>query len=145
MALSADRVLSIRGEGMRTQIPAAVDIFYVGAMICVDLDTGTTTGGEAGTDAATKKFVGVNMKHVDNSGGAVGDVDLDLLIEGEVNFPCTGATGATWLGQLVYLLDDESVALTAGTSTSVGVGRCTQFISSTEVRVTLDLQAAVGA
>ena len=145
MALSADRRLSIRGAGMQTQVGAAVDIFYVGAMICIDLDTGTTTGGEAGTDAATKKFIGVNMHHVDNSAGSVGDKELTLLIEGEVNFPCTGATGALWEGQLMYLLDDESVALTAGTSTSVGVGRCTQFISATEVRVTLDLNAAVGA
>ena len=84
------------------------------------------------------------MKHVDNSAGAVGDVDLDILIEGEVNFPCTSATAA-WEGNLMYLLDDEIVALTSSTSTSVGVGRCTQFISSTEVRVTLNLEAAVGA
>lgn len=144
MALSADRTLSIRGLGTRNQIGAAVDVFYVGAMICEDLDTGAATGGEAGTDATTKQFVGVNMTHIDNSSGSVGDVDLDLLTEGEVNFPCTGATQA-WEGNLMYLLDDETVTVAASASKNVGIGRCTQFISATEVRVTLDIQAAVGA
>ena len=144
MALSADRELDIRGLGTRNQIGAAVDIFYVGAIIVVDLDTGAATGGEAATDATTKKFMGVNMTHVDNSAGSVGDLELDLLTEGEINFPCTGAA-EVWEGQLVYAVDDESVELTATSSAKVGVGRVTQFISSTEVRVTLNLEAAVGA
>lgn len=143
MALSADRTLDIRGLGTRNQIPAAVDTFYVGAIIVVDQNTGAATGGEAATDAATKKFIGVNMTNVVNT-GSVGDFELDLLTEGEINFPCASATTA-WVGNLVFAVDDETVALAATTSADVGVGMVTQFVSATEVRVTLDINAAVGA
>ena len=142
-ALAANRTITVKGLGAAVvlSLAAAVDIFYSGALIVVDQDTGYA---EPATDAATKKFVGLCTQKVDNSSGSAGDVKVPVAVGVEVNCVAASATQA-WVGNKVYAVDDQTVALAATTSTDVEVGICTEFVSATEVRVLLNPHGAVGA
>ena len=85
-----------------------------------------------GGDNAAEKFAGVAMETADSSIAAQSYVRV--WKEGVFSFPCTGATQA-WVGQDVFAVDDNVVALAATTTNDVRVGTVVKFVSTTEVRV----------
>jgi hypothetical protein len=90
-----------------------------------------------GADTASCVFLGVAYETKANAGA---DGAASVLVEkyGEYEFNATGTATQAWVGQQVYLVDDQTVALAATTTNDVLAGVCTEFISSTVVRVRID-------
>jgi hypothetical protein len=89
--------------------------------------------GKKAADTAGESFGGVVMETIDNT-GAAGDAYARVWKEGVFSMNCAGATQA-WVGQDVFAVDDNLVALAATTTNDVRVGRVVGFVSATEVRV----------
>lgn len=86
------------------------------------------------SDTTGESFAGVAIETKDSSGSKDSDKYVRVWKEGVFSMNCTGATQA-WVGQDVFAVDDNVVALGATTTNDVRVGRVVQFVSSTEVRV----------
>jgi predicted RecA/RadA family phage recombinase len=86
------------------------------------------------SDTAGEVFAGVAMETKDSSLNDDNEKWVRVWKEGVFSMVCTGATQA-WVGQLVHSLDDNVVALAAGATNDIVVGRVVQFVSATEVRV----------
>lgn len=86
------------------------------------------------SDTAAETFAGVAVETVDNSAGVAGAVEVRVWRRGVSSMACTGAAQA-WVGQKVYAVDDNVVALAATTTNDVLVGTVVSFVSATEVRV----------
>jgi predicted RecA/RadA family phage recombinase len=130
--LTAARAVQ-RGDGIiRPYKVAAVDIF-AGALVSVVPATGYA---QRAGDTATHKFVGVADKTVKNAGGAAGAKKVRVWAKGVFDLACSGAD-QTWVGQKVYVVDDQTVALAATTTNDVLVGVVTEVVSATKVFVAL--------
>ena len=103
---------------------------YKGSIVAID------TGGYAvkGADTANYRFAGIAYETVDNT-GADGAKTIRCWRKGvfELNTPDT-ATQAS-VGKLVYISDDNNVALAATTTNDVVVGEVTEFVSASKLRV----------
>lgn len=110
---------------------AAVKVFK-GAI----LNFNTSGYAKPAGDVANEVFAGVAIETVDNSAGAAGALSVRVWKEGVISLNCASATQA-WVGQDVFAVDDNTVALAATTTNDVRVGRVVQFVSATEVRVKL--------
>lgn len=86
------------------------------------------------SDTASEVFAGIMDKTVDNSAGAAGAKRGRVIRRGVFDFACASATQA-WVGQKVYAVDNQTVALAATTINDILVGRVVDFISATKVRV----------
>ena len=107
--------------------------FYKGGLIVADAGTGYA---EAGTDAASKNFIGVAYEDCDNSAGAAGALSGRVHKTGSFVMNATGAS-QVWVGKAALLTDDNTVQITASTA-NIGVGYITEFLSATKVRVRID-------
>lgn len=85
-------------------------------------------------DTASEVFAGVAMETVDNGAGADGAASVRVWQHGVFSMVCASATQA-WVGQKVYAVDDNVVALAATTTNDVLVGTVVEFVSATEVKV----------
>jgi hypothetical protein len=108
---------------------AAVKVFK-GA----NINFNTSGYAKKAADTASEVFAGVAVETVDNSAGAAGDKVVRVWRRGVSSMACSGATQA-WVGQKVYAVDDNVVALAATTTNDVLVGTVVGFVSATEVRV----------
>ncbi len=130
--LTAPRAMQ-RGDGIiRPYRVGAVDIF-AGAL--VNLVSATGYAKKAG-DNVGEKFLGVADKSAKNSTGAAGAKKVRVWSRGVFPFACSGAN-QTWVGQKVYAVDDQTVALAATTTNDVLVGVVTELVSATQVFVSL--------
>lgn len=86
------------------------------------------------SDTTGEAFAGVAMETKDSAGSKDSDKYVRVWRKGVFSMNCASATQA-WVGQDVYAVDDNLVALTATTTNDVKVGRVVQFVSATEVRV----------
>lgn len=120
MALAADRNTP-RKEGDLRRFPlAAATLIYAGALTCIDA-LGNAVPGSVST---TLTAVGRAEQHVDNSAGAAGDLSVDVR-RGVFRFANSAGAdeiGAEDIGATAYIVDDETVALTDGTSTRSAAG-----------------------
>lgn len=122
-----------RGQGqIRPYRLAAVDVFQ-GALVSVTAATGFATN--AGDTAGTK-FVGVADKTARNATGAAGAKKVRVWATGVIDLVASGATQA-WVGQKVYAMDNQTVALAATATNDILVGVVTEFVSATKVFVAL--------
>ena len=115
MALSGDRNTPRKEGDIRQFDVAAATKIYAGALVCLN------AAGDAvpGSTATTLTAVGRADQHVDNSGGAAGDLTVDVR-RGVFRFGNSAGAdeiGAEDIGSTAYVVDDETVALTDGTST----------------------------
>lgn len=133
MALSANREASMRPVGKASYPVAATTTIYQGDAVM--LSSGYAVPG---ADTASAIFVGVAAAKVDNSAGAAGDLNVEVYDEGNFPFVASSAAVATWLGQMVYLNDDASVALAGTTSNDVLCGKVTEVESASRVWVRID-------
>ncbi|MDT4835796.1 hypothetical protein FQZ97_694710 [compost metagenome] len=115
MALSKDRNTK-RRDGVQFNDPiAASTVIFAGALVCLN------AAGNAvpGATATTLKARGVAQEHVDNSSGAAGDARIETR-RGVFAFANSAAgdeiTRAD-IGATAYIVDDQTVAKTDGTST----------------------------
>lgn len=86
------------------------------------------------SDTTGEAFAGVAMETKDSTLAADDQKYVRVWKEGVFSMNCASATQA-WVGQDVFAVDDNLVALAATTTNDVKVGRVVQFVSATEVRV----------
>lgn len=120
MALSADRNTPLKGGDIRQFGVAAATTIYAGALVCID------AAGNAvpGSTATTLTAVGRADQQVDNSGGAAGDLTVDVR-KGIFRFGNSAGAdeiGPEDIGKTAYVVDDETVALTNGGATRSAAG-----------------------
>lgn len=108
----------------RYQLPvaAATSIPY-GTLCCLDTSGNVVNGA----DASGYRFVGQAFQTIDNSAGIAGALTIQIAPPTEsqnkyIQIPAV-SPDETWVGKLVYLVDNQSVALSAGVTNHVTVGR----------------------
>ena len=130
MAVTANQVLTRRGADLTSGKAAAVNL-YAGTFAFYDASTGYVTNDDNG---GANAFAGIVYQQCDNSGGSAGDLSVELITEGQVLVTGSGFSQAT-VGDAIYASDNYT-ATACGTSASL-IGRCTDFVSSTQVYVSI--------
>ena len=121
MALSQDRMTK-RRDGVQFNDPvAASGVIYTGALVCLN------AAGDAvpGSTATTLTARGLCIEGVNNSSGDAGDEHVNTR-KGVFNFKNSAATDEVTrahIGDVAYIVDDETVAATDGTATRSAAGR----------------------
>jgi len=120
-ALTQDRnTLRRNGDQMEPPVAAATRIF-AGSMVAIN------TGGYAvpGATSTTLKAAGVAEHRADNSAGAAGDIRVRVSkgVHQLGNSASTDAIALADIGADCYMVDDQTVAKTSGTSTRSVAGK----------------------
>lgn len=132
MAVSANQLIT-RQAGLRRSAPVLTAvILYEGTLVFID------SAGYAvpTTGTGANRFAGIAIKEYDNSGGASGDLDAELMADGVFELVGTGFSQAS-VGLDVYATDNYTLT-TAPSASGVRVGRIAEYVSSTKVRVQID-------
>jgi hypothetical protein len=108
----------------------ASKVIYKGSFVVVDTATGYA---EAGTDAASKNFVGIAYESADNTGGAGGALTVRVKKGGTFLMNATGGA-ATDMSKDALLVDDNTCK-TAATTNNIAVGKVVEVVSATKLRV----------
>lgn len=122
-----------RQEGEKGPYKQAAVKLFQGALVSLN----TSGFAKKAADTASEIFVGVMEETVDNSAGAAGDKDAIVWKTGEFDMAFSGTATQADVGKKVYAVDDQTVALAATTTNDVLVGRITEFISASKVRVAI--------
>lgn len=130
MAVTANQVLTRRGADLTSAKAAAVNL-YAGTFAFYDASTGYVTND---TNSGANAFAGIVYQQCDNSGGSAGDLSVELITEGQVPVTGSGFSQAT-VGDAIYASDNYTA--TASSSSTSLIGRCTDFVSSTQVYVSI--------
>jgi hypothetical protein len=128
--LTADRE-DLRQDGILVQYPVSNVKLFKGSIVAVN------TSGYAvkGVDTASFFLAGVAYEQVDNSAGSAGDKKIRVWRKGIFEFNFSGTASQADVGKSVYMVDDNTVALAATTTNDVLVGRITEFVTASKVRV----------
>lgn len=132
-AVSANQLIK-RQKGCKQKKPiAASTVIYQGTLVFEN------TGGYAvGIVAAgVNTFAGVADDHVSNSAGSNGDESVEVWQEGVFELAGTGFTQAD-VGNTAYAVDNYTV--TTNPSAATRIGKIVEFVSTTRVRVAIDIQ-----
>lgn len=125
LAANAPRVYEI---GNVNEFPmVASDIIFEGAAVGLD------GSGNAKPIAAANHFVGFARRKIDNSSGSAGDKKVEVIDEGLIEIPVTGAD-ATKVGDAVFATDDNAFTLTKDTGLA-RIGYVWRHVSGTTVVV----------
>lgn len=90
------------------------------------------TSGYARALVSGDAFQGFCRAKADNSTGAAGDVDAEVMALGEVQLTVTGCTDSYWNGSNVYATADDTFTLTAGGSL---IGKVNKWVSGSLAQV----------
>ena len=116
--------------GEHNHVPViAADIIYEGAAV------GDNGAGYARPLAGGDRFLGFAREQADNSAGAAGDINVEVLRKGAVVLSVTGAV-ITDVGQPVYASDDNAFSFIK-TSGSY-IGRVKRYVSAGVAEVGFD-------
>lgn len=139
-AQTTDKARPRQGEnGRRMKYPMTADtVIKEGAIVSL-------VSGRAleGATATTHTTVGVAWRRCDNSGGAAGAKEVEVD-EGDFPFDNSSASDeltAADIGAVVYLVDNNTVAKTNGSSTRSVAGRLVGFFSDGRPVVRIGLTA----
>ena len=145
-ASTADRtdIKSAVGDGAEIEFPMAVVKIYKGIMVSACVTSHATPGyAIAAADTANTRLVGISSMQIDNSAGSAGDKSIPvqpLTALKYLELDATSPAIATWVGRLVYVVDDHTVALAATTTNDIVVGLCVKVVrTGTAGRVLVDL------
>jgi hypothetical protein len=113
-ALAADRDTPTR-DGDVFSYPMAVAKIYAGSLVMLNASGNATPGATATGQIA----VGRAREQVDNSGGSAADLNIEVEqgIFRWANSASTDAITKAEIGDLCYIVDDQTVAKTNGTNT----------------------------
>jgi hypothetical protein len=120
MALSAERD-TISRSGDRLNLPMAAVKIYGGSLVARNASGNATPGAVA----TTLRGVGRAAETVDNSGGSAGDrnIEIDKGIFRFANSSSSDEITRADIGADCYIVDDQTVAKTNGTSTRSVAGK----------------------
>lgn len=119
-ALTKDRN-TVRRDGVQFSDPvAAATRIFAGSLVCLDASGNAVPG----STATTLKARGLAQEQVDNSAGAAGDLRIEIR---RGVFPFANSAGADEITRVdidatAYIVDDQTVAKTNGTSTRSAAG-----------------------
>jgi len=136
-ALAEDKRIEYR-EGVEISCPVDDgDKIYGGALVCVNAD-GYLVPGD---DAAGLIFHGVSLEQKDNTDGSDGDLECQIRRRGL--FKCILDTAITQanVGDNVFLVDDQTVDLTANVTHNIFCGIIAEFIDTTHAWI--DIEPAI--
>lgn len=137
MTLAADKKTEYT-EGVEISLPVInADIVYAGGLTCVN------AAGYAlpGSDTAGLIFMGVARENVDNSLGAVGALSVVVRRRGLFKMKLATAITIANVGDEVFLVDDESVDVTANVTNKIFCGIIASYIDTTHAWV--DIEPAI--
>lgn len=120
MPLTKDRNTPYR-DGSQIEPPVAAGVkIFAGALIVAN----ATGFAEPGTTATGKTYLGRAEEYVDNTDGADGDVTVKVKRGAAFQFKNSGSDPVTQasLGKVCYIVDDETVSATDGSSTQSAAG-----------------------
>lgn len=139
-ALTADkpRVTSGNPVGVTYPVAASTTIF-LGSLVNLD----ASGNAVAGTDAASRSFVGVAAEYIDNSDGSAGDLSI-CVQTGQLEKLNHSALVAADKGKNVVISDDNTVTDTAAATNDVKVGTL-MTISGSTCEVLVGVLAATDA
>lgn len=107
---------------------------FKGSLVVLEGGTGLL---EAGTDTAARTFVGVAYETGDNLAGANGAVSARVQKQGTFVYSASGAS-QSWVGQAVYIVDDQTVGLASVAVNDIECGRVVECLSAARVRIRID-------
>ena len=114
--LTADRNTASKSGELQNYL-CAVDIFYKGAMVCVNNAGYLAPAADA---VGYSRVVGVADENVDNSGGSVGDLSCRVRAGRSFQF-ATASIAVTDVGRIMYVTDDQTFEDVQGTN-SIAAG-----------------------
>ena len=120
-ALATDRVTPQR-EGLDRTLPVAADaVIFAGALVVLNAN-GYAQPGDA--TAATHVAAGRAEERVDNTGGENGDITVRVQrgLFRWANSASADAIDHSHIGSLCYVVDDQTVAATDGSSARSAAG-----------------------
>jgi hypothetical protein len=135
--LSEDKQIELQ-DGVEKDFPvAAAEKIYGGALVCVN------AAGYAleGSDTANLIFQGIAMNQKDNGSGANGDLDVVLRRRGLVKVIMDTAITIANVGDNVFLVDDQTVDLTANVTHNILCGIIAGYIDTTHAWI--DIEPAI--
>lgn len=119
-ALTADRAIP-RRDGKRLSLPVAASTkIFVGSLVCVNA-SGLAVKGAVAT---TLKAAGVAIEQADNSAGVASALRVEVE-RGVFQFANSSAgdlIGLADIGSTCFIVDDQTVAKTNGSSTRSAAG-----------------------
>lgn len=114
-ATTAERLTQQRNTGDLLSIPAAVQKVLAGTIVVLN----ASGFAEMGTTATGKIALGVASATADNSAGAAGDINVEIMrgVFKFANSASGDAIALTDYGTNCYIVDNQTVAKTSGSST----------------------------
>jgi hypothetical protein len=132
-ALNNDRN-TVRKEGVYAAYPVKGGaVIYAGGIVCLGADGYALPG----SDTAGLKTAGIARGYVDNSSGSDGDGYVEVWRKGCFNLSSAGMSAAN-AGDAVYVLDDQTVGLSASSVNQVACGIISEVVSASGVFVDID-------
>jgi hypothetical protein len=117
MPLSKDRATPRRVNVDNYDPIAAGAVIFAGAILMLN----TAGDAVAGSTSTNLKPRGVAQAHVDNASGGAGAQSVSSM-KGSFRFKNDGSVTRADIGATSYVVDDETVAKTDGTSTRSALG-----------------------
>ena len=135
-ALSGDLGI-VRRDGVMQGLPVEeAQVIYLGALVMVNAAGYAQPGADDYADPA-HIFGGVATERVDNSAGGDGAATVVVYRRGQFRFACASSATQANVGDKVYLIDDQTVALAADATNDIYCG-IIAGIEETEVWVDID-------
>lgn len=134
--LSADRNTISKASELQGY-PAGVDIFYKGAMVCINASGFVVPAADT---AGYSAVIGVVEKQIDNSGGSAGDLTVQVRSNRRFQFVATGTLVQGNVGETMYVVDDQTFDADQQVNAIVA-GVLTEFVSTTAGYVSIEMPA----
>lgn len=136
-ALAEDKAIQ-RSDGVTLDFPvAASQTIYGGAFVCVNANGYALPG----SDTTALIFEGVANEQKDNASGSNGDLDVVLRRRGLVKAILDTAITQANVGDNVFLVDDQTVDLTANVTHNIYCGIIAKYIDTTHAWI--DIEPAI--
>jgi len=123
MAAATEDVQLIQQDGLTVEIPVkASTTIYAGTLVCVDASGWAVPA----SDTANLRRAGFATARADNSAGSNGDIKVTVSLRaGWMNNDGTNPVTAASLfgGAAAEVKDDNTVAVTAGTTNNIAAGK----------------------
>jgi hypothetical protein len=131
MAVTANQVIKVQ-DGERRSYPVEENTrIYQGTLVYVNAAGYACDVTATGVNA----FIGIAVAEANNTGGADGDIEVEVYTEGD--FELTGTYNSiTDVGMPAYGDDNYAVVVALG-ATSVRIGRVVRFVSTTKAIIAL--------
>ncbi|MCB1216433.1 hypothetical protein KDL44_03520 [bacterium] len=107
---------------------------HKGGLVCAD----ATGYAVPGSDSLGQTFIGVAIEDADNTDGADGALSVRVMARGVFSFARGGSITQADLGQPLYIVDDQTVAVVSTVTNDIQAGRLEGF-DGNDVWLRIDL------